>query len=88
MSRELIIQTNGPYLRVILPDLEDDWTAVWRALDYELEDGTRRVEIVAPCYSDRISLEAVHDLVDRLDELGVDSIVEWQGELLARTATG
>ena len=28
MSEELVIQTNGPYLRVVLPDFEPDWRGV------------------------------------------------------------
>ena len=37
MSGDLLIQTNGPYLRVVLPDFEPDWVGVWEALDIELE---------------------------------------------------
>ena len=42
MSEDLIIQTNGPYLRVVLPDFEPDWADVWNAVDFELEDGIER----------------------------------------------
>jgi hypothetical protein len=48
MSGDLSIQTNGPYLRVVLPDFDPDWVGVWEALDFELEDGIKRAEIVAP----------------------------------------
>ena len=45
MSGDLVIQTNGPYLRVVLPDFEPDWVGVWEALDIELEEGINRAEI-------------------------------------------
>lgn len=41
MSEELVIQTNGPDLRVVLPDFESDWAGVWSAVDFELQEGDR-----------------------------------------------
>ena len=52
MSEDLVVQTNGPYFRVVLPDFEPDWAAVWSAVDFELEEGIERAEVVAPCYPD------------------------------------
>lgn len=37
-----------PYLRVVLPDFEPDWAEVWSAVDFELEDGVERAEVIAP----------------------------------------
>jgi hypothetical protein len=79
MSGDLVVQTNGPYLRVVLPDFETSWDTVWRAVDFELEEGVTRAEIVAPGYHDEVSLAAVRRIVEQLAERGVDAIVEWQG---------
>jgi hypothetical protein len=79
MSDDLVVQTNGPYLRVVLPDFEPDWAAVWSALDFELEEGIERAEVVAPCYPDDECLAAVRDLVEELERRGVDAVVEWEG---------
>lgn len=79
MSEDLVVQTNGPYLRVVLPDFEPDWAGVWRAVDFELEEGIERAEVVAPCPDDDC-LASVRALVERLERLGVQTVVEWQGE--------
>ena len=41
MPEDLVVETNGPYLRVVLPDFEPDWAEVWSAVDFELEEGSR-----------------------------------------------
>jgi hypothetical protein len=79
MTEDLIVQTNGPYLRVVLPDFEPIWDEVWRAIDLELEEGIDRAEIVAPSYPNETCLAGVRTLVERLEARGVDAIVEWQG---------
>lgn len=79
MSEDLVVQTNGSYLRVVLPDLEPDWAAVWSALDYELEEGIERADVVAPCYPDDGCLAGVRVLVEKLERRGVQTIVEWEG---------
>ena len=79
MSDDLVVQTNGPYLRVVLPDVGLTWDAVWQAVDFELEEGVTRAEIVAPSYRDDECLDCVRLLVDRLEARGVETIVEWQG---------
>jgi hypothetical protein len=79
MSEELVIQTNGPYLRVVLPDFEPDWDGVWRAIELELEEGIERAEVVAPCYPDDDCLARVRELVEGLDRRGVETVVEWEG---------
>jgi hypothetical protein len=86
MSGDLLIQTNGPYLRVVLPDFEPDWVGVWEALDIELEEGINRAEIVAPCYLDEGCVSNVRDLVGWLEARGVETIVEWQGTPSPATA--
>ena len=79
MSEELVIQTNGPYLRVVLPDFDPDWDDVWEAVGFELEEGIERAEVVAPCYPDDDCLARVRDLVELLERGGVESVVEWEG---------
>lgn len=79
MCEDLIVQTNGPYLRVVLPDFEPDWAGVWRAVHFELEEGIQRAEVVAPCYPDGVSLASVRELIERLEGRGVVTILEWQG---------
>ncbi|HET9672194.1 MAG TPA: hypothetical protein VFQ40_05025 [Actinomycetota bacterium] len=90
MSGDLVVQTNGPYLRVVLPDFEPSWDAVWQAVAFELEEGINRAEIVAPSYHDEDSLDGVRRLVERLEGRGVAAIVEWQGvpELAGASAGG
>ena len=79
MSEDLVVQTNGPYLRVVLPDFEPDWASVWSAIDFELEEGIVRAEVVAPCYPDDECLAGVRELVEQLERRGVESVVEWEG---------
>lgn len=79
MSADLLIQTNGPYLRVVLPDFEPDWAAVWRAVDFELEEGIERAEVIAACYLDDGCIAGVRALIEWLEARGVATIVEWQG---------
>jgi hypothetical protein len=79
MSKDFPIQHDGRYLRVILPASELDWNEVWRAVEHELEEGIAFAEIIAPSYDDDERLEEVRGLVHRLDERGVDSVVEWEG---------
>ena len=82
MSEELVVFTNGPYLRVVLPDFEPDWTEVWRAVDFELEEGIERAEVIAPCYPDDHSLAVVRAVVGQLERCHVETVVEWQGASL------
>jgi hypothetical protein len=79
MSGDLLTHTNGPYLRIVLPDFEPDLTSVWKALELELEEGVERAEIVAPCYVDDECIARVRALADLLEARGVATIVEWQG---------
>jgi hypothetical protein len=79
MSEDLVVQTNGPYLRVVLPDFDPDWTGVWRAVDFELEDGIERAEVVSPCYPGAECLAAVRGLIRHLEQRGVHAVVEWEG---------
>jgi hypothetical protein len=79
MSENLIIQTNGPYLRVVLPDFEPDWADVWSAVAFELEDGIERAEVIAPCYPDDHSLAVVREVVGHLKRCHVETVVECQG---------
>ena len=79
MSTDVMIQRAGAYLRVILPASEPDWNEVWRTVEVELQDRVRLAEIVAPSYEDEETLNGVRGLVDRLEDRGVDSIVDWGG---------
>jgi hypothetical protein len=85
MSEELVIQTNGPYLRVVLPDFDPDWDGVWKAVEFELEEGIERAEVVAPCYPDAGRLARVRQFVEVLERRGVETVVEWAGSHLAST---
>jgi hypothetical protein len=79
MCEDLVVQTNGPYLRVVLPDFERGWAGMWSAVAFELEEGIQRAEVIAPCYPDDDSLACVRELVERLEGRGVITILEWQG---------
>jgi len=79
MPRHLELWTNGPYLRVALPDAVEDWEAVVLAVAFGLEEQVERAAIMAPCYDDDVSLEGVRCLVTELEQRGVDAIVEWHG---------
>lgn len=55
---------NGPYLRVILPDvLPPDWTALDRDLELELDEGVERATVVTP------RIDVSNGGLDRLLEL-------------------
>ena len=92
MSDNLVVQTNGPYLRVVLPDFEPDWAEVWRAVDFELEEGIERAQVIAPSYPDERSLAVVREVVGHLERCHVETVVEWQGqppaEVGARASSG
>jgi hypothetical protein len=79
MSGDFLTQGEGRYLRVILPASELDWDEAWGAIELELDDETAFAEIIAPTYDDEERLGWVRELVHRLDERGVDSVVEWEG---------
>jgi len=79
MSEDLVVQTNGPYLRVVLPDFDPDWAEVWGAVDFELEDGIERAEVVSPSYPGDQCVAAVRKLVSQLEQRGVHAVVEWEG---------
>jgi hypothetical protein len=88
MSEDLVVETNGPYLRVVLPDFEPDWAEVWAAVDFELEDGIERAEVIAPCYPDDHSLAVVRRVVGQLERCHVETVVEWQGPPPAEVGEG
>ena len=83
MSEDLVVEANGPYLRVVLPDFEPDGAEVWSAVDFELEDGIERAEVIAPCYPDDHSLAVVREVVGHLERCHVETVLEWQGAPLA-----
>ena len=83
MTEDLVVEANGPYLRVVLPDFEPDWAEVWNAVDFELEEGIERAEVIAPCYPDDHSLAVVGEVVGHLERCHVETVVEWQGAPLA-----
>jgi hypothetical protein len=63
----------------VLPDFEPDWDGVLNAVEFELEEGIERAEVVAPCYPDDDCLVGVRELVEHLERGGVETVVEWQG---------
>jgi hypothetical protein len=81
MPEDLVVEANGPYLRIVLPDFEPDWAEVWSAVDFELEEGIERAEVIAPCYPDDHSLAVVREVVEHLERCHVETVVEWQGRL-------
>jgi hypothetical protein len=87
MPEDLVVETNGPYLRVVLPDFEPDWAEVWSAVDFELEEGIERAEVIAPCYPDDHSLAVVREVVGHLERCHVETVVEWQGAHLPEAGT-
>ena len=83
MSELLVVETNGPYMRVVLPDFTPDWAEVWSAVDFELEEGIELAEVIAPCYPDDHSLGVVRELVGHLERCHVETVLERQGLPLA-----
>lgn len=79
MSEDLVVKTNGPYLRIVLPHFEPDWAAVWKAVEFELEEGIERAKVVAPWSFDDDCIVGVRALVEWLEARDVTTIVEWQG---------
>ena len=58
------LRRNGPYLRVILPDvLPPDWTALSRDLELELDEGVETATLVTP------HIDAVGGDLDRILQL-------------------
>ena len=58
------LRRNGPYLRVILPDvLPPDWTALSRDLELELDEGVETATLVTP------QIDAVGGDLDRILQL-------------------
>ena len=58
------LRRNGPYLRVILPDvLPPDWRALTRDLELELDEGVETAILVTP------HIDAVNGDLDRLLQL-------------------
>ena len=74
------VHRNGPYLRVIIPDvLPPDWGALRKDVKNELDEGgVDRVTIVTPHFSydqrDRASLISFFYDVSS----GVDTCIEWR----------
>jgi hypothetical protein len=58
------LRRNGPYLRVILPDvLPPDWMKLTRDLELELDEGVERATLITP------HIDAVGGDIDRLLQL-------------------
>jgi hypothetical protein len=77
MRRNNEITCDGPYLRVLLPDvLPPDWEALRCELEPELNEGVSRVTfIVGRCAGIRCDDPSLLDLVGSLRSLGVDVTV-------------
>ena len=64
MSDTYELRRNGPYLRVILPDvLPPDWSILARDLELEVVEGVETATIVTP------HIDAVNGDLDRLLQL-------------------
>jgi hypothetical protein len=73
---------DGPYVRVVLPDvLPPDWDALERELAEEIEDGATRIMLMAgdagtlDAHGERLTM-----LVSELEAEGVAALVVWQDE--------
>ena len=73
---------DGPYVRVVLPDvLPPDWDALGREIDDEVDDGATRVMLMAgdagtlDVHGERLAV-----LVTGLEAEGIDAIVVWQDD--------
>lgn len=71
---------DGPYVRVVLPDvLPPDWDTLEREIDEEVEDGATKVMVMA---ADERTLdthgERLRALVSQLRAQGIDTVVVWQ----------
>ena len=71
------ISLDGPYLRVLLPDvLPPDWEEHRRDLEPELDEGASRVTfVVGRCAGIRCNDPSLLDLVGSLQSSGVDAVV-------------
>lgn len=75
------VKRNGPYLRVVIPEvMPPDWEALRRDLVGELEEGgVTRVSIVTPHFSyDRTDREALSTFLQYLADERVDTCIEWR----------
>jgi hypothetical protein len=73
---------DGPYVRVVLPDvLPPDWDALEHEIAVEVDDGANRIMVMA---GDAGTLDTHRDrldvLVGALAAEGVDAVVVWQGD--------
>jgi len=72
---------NGPYLRVVVPDvMPPDWGALRKDVLEELEEGgVDRVSIVTPhFFYDRADRESLMELFYDLYREGVAACIEWR----------
>jgi hypothetical protein len=73
---------DGPYVRIVLPDvLPPDWDVLEGEIDEEVQDGAARVMVVA---ADERTLdthgERLTVLLAELEAEGVDTVVVWQDD--------
>jgi hypothetical protein len=73
---------DGPYVRIVLPDvLPPDWDVLEGEIDEEVQDGAARVMVVA---ADERTLdthgERLTELLAELEAEGVDTVVVWQDD--------
>lgn len=71
------ISTDGPYLRVLLPDvLPPDWEALRRKLEPEVVEGvTRATVILGNCAGITPGDPDLEDMLGSLRSAGVDTLV-------------
>ena len=71
---------NGPYVRVVLPDvLPPDWDALEREIGDEVDDGATRIMLMA---ADAGTLdthgERLAAIATGLETVGIEAVVVWQ----------
>jgi hypothetical protein len=76
------LRRDGPYVRIVLPDvLPPDWDTLEREIDEEVQDGATRVMVMVgdagtlDTHAERLAV-----LVSALQTEGVHAVVVWQDE--------
>jgi hypothetical protein len=70
---------DGPYLRIVLPDVvPPDWEALRRTVDFECGEPVARATIVAPRIRRSAGDEPLRGLIRQLQRAGATVVVAWR----------